>query len=96
VLVDDPAPECGSKVERLAAPDHRFRESEGLGWGQAAEVHGHQERRHLVVGNLASRVAEHELGQLPGRELLAVPLALDDLGRVDHGAPVTTPARLTA
>ena len=40
-----------------------------------------QERGHLVVGHLAARVAEHELGHLVGGELAAVALALDQLGR---------------
>ena len=43
------------------------------------------ERGELVVGDLAARVAEDELGDLArSGELLAVPLTLDQLGRPDH------------
>ena len=48
------------------------------------EAHSHEERGHLVVGHVASRVAEHQLGDLVAAELLAVALALDELGRPDH------------
>ena len=57
---------------------------------EPAEVDGHQERGHLVVGDLAARIAEHQLGELRGRELPAVALALDHLGRVDHEAVSAT------
>ena len=46
---------------------------------QPAEEHGHAERRHLVVGDLAARVAEDELADLVGRQAPAVALALDQL-----------------
>ena len=47
------------------------------GLGETAEVDGHAERGHLVVGHVAARVAEDQLGQLVGRQLVPVALALD-------------------
>src|SRR5439155_22197191 len=66
--------------------DHRVRERKGLGGREATEVDRHQERGHLVVRHLAARVAQHELAQLLGGELRAVPLALDQLRRGCHAA----------
>ena len=86
VLVDDATAERAREVEALAARDHRVGERQRLVRVEAAEVDRHQERGDLVVGNLAARVAEHELGQLLVREPLAVPLALDHLRRADHRA----------
>ena len=84
VLVDDRAPELRLEVERRAAADERVRQRERLLGRQAAEVDGHAERGELVVGDLAARVAEHELADLLGVELAAVALALDQLGGADH------------
>ena len=93
VLSPTPPVECLSTTRRpsaeprssvVAASDHRVREGERLGAGEAAEVDGHAPRRELVVGHLAARVAEDQLRDLVGRELLAVPLALDQLRRADH------------
>ena len=84
VLVDHLATQRGTEIDRVAAADHRVGQRKRLGRCQPDEVDGHAERRHLVVGHLAARVAEHEAGQLLRRELLAVTLALDELGRADH------------
>ena len=84
VLVDNLAAERGAEVERAAAADHRVGERVGLGGVQAAEVDGHAEGGELVVGDLAARVAEDQLGELVGGELLPVPLPLDQLRRADH------------
>src|SRR5688572_32770229 len=43
-------------------------------------------RGHLVVGHVATRVAENELGDLLVGELLAVPLTLDQIGRANRHA----------
>src|SRR5439155_9635770 len=51
---------------------------------EPAEIDRHAECRELVVGDLAACVAEDELGDLVGAELLSVPLALDQLRGVDH------------
>ena len=77
-------PSARAEVDRLAARDHRVGQRVRLGLGQAAEVDGHAERGHLVVRHLAARVAEDQLGQLVGGELMPVALALDQLGRADH------------
>ena len=79
-------PERACEVDRLAALDHRVGERERLGAGEPAEVDRHAERGQLVVRDLAARVAEHELADLVGRELLAVALPLDQLGGADHGS----------
>ena len=96
VLVDDLAAERRTDVERLAGADHRVGERERLGRRQALEVDGHAPRRHLVVGHLVARVGEHELGELVGGELLAVALALDQVGGTDHDRRCISSRRLTA
>src|SRR5581483_12298254 len=44
------------------------------------------------VRDVAARVAEHEVAQLLRGELAAVALALDQLGRPDHGSHTNTTA----
>ena len=75
VLVDDPAPQGRAQLERLAGADHRVGQRVGLAPGEPLEVDGHAPRGHLVVGNVAAREAEDELGDLLVREL-ARPLRL--------------------
>src|SRR6266540_3703825 len=92
MLVDDAAPELGGHVHGRAAPDERLGHRERLLARQSTEHHRHAERRHLVVGHVTPRVAEHELAQLIGVERAAVPLALDQLRRVDrHGVTMGCP-----
>src|SRR5205823_4106325 len=80
------------KVDSLAARDQRLRQCERLGAGEPAEVHGHAERRELVVRHLAAVVAEDQLEQLVRAELAAVTLALDELGGMDrHGVTIGCP-----
>ncbi len=38
------------QIERAAAPQHRLRERGGLVTIEAAQIRGHEKRRHLVVG----------------------------------------------
>ncbi len=91
VLVDALAAEGRAQIDRLAARDHRVGERERLGARQPLEVHGHQKGGHLVVGHLATGVAEHELAQLVGGQLVAVALALDQLRGSDrHGSHTNT------
>ena len=47
--------------------------------GHPREEHGHQERRHLVIRNVAAGVAFHQKLDLFGSELFAVALALDQV-----------------
>src|SRR5262249_13186978 len=97
VLVDDRPAERGVQIEGASTRDERLRHRLRLGRGQTAEVNGHEKRRHLVVGDRAVRVAEHQLLHLVGGELLAVALALDQSRGVDHAssATKTTDARRT-
>src|SRR5262249_54890712 len=83
VLVGDLATDRAVEVDRLAAADHRVGQRERLGAVEPAEVDGHREGRHLVVGNVPARVLEDQLGELVGRDLLAVTLAADELGGVN-------------
>ena len=46
-----------------------------------AQVAGHQEGGHLVVGQFPAGVGEHELAQLVAGDLSAVALAGDDVER---------------
>jgi hypothetical protein len=80
VLVHDLAAER-REVDRLPALHHRVREGMCLGVAQPLEICGHAERGHLVVGNLVARVGEDEPGDLDIRQLSAVALLLDQLGR---------------
>ena len=66
VLVDRRPAEPG-QVEPVAGGDHGLGQGLGLGPGEPAQVPGHQERRHLVVGQLLAGVGEHEVAQLAGR-----------------------------
>ena len=84
MLVDHLATEPGAEVERLAAADHRVRQDVRLALGEATEEDRHAEGSHLVVGHLAARIAEDQLGELLVGKLLAVALALDQLGGPDH------------
>jgi hypothetical protein len=86
VLVHHLAAELLAERKRLSAAHKRVGERERLAGRESAEVHGHAERGHLVVGHVAARVREHELRDLVGGELPAVALALDQLGRVDHSS----------
>ncbi len=73
-------PSALAEIDRLAGADHRVGQRVRLLPVEPAEVHGHAPGGQLVVGNLAAGVTEDELGDLVGRKLLAVPLALDQVG----------------
>src|SRR5207248_11675342 len=77
VLVDD-TPEA-RQVEALAGPHHRSRESRRLLRVHPAPDHGHAERGHLVVGNVALRVPLNKSVDLVRGQLAAVALSLDEL-----------------
>ena len=76
VLVDG-RPGQPREVELVAGGHHRRGQRDRLRAREAVEVAGHQEGRHLVVGDVVAGVAEHELAQRLGRELLAVALGGD-------------------
>jgi hypothetical protein len=67
------------EVEHPSALEHRRGERLGLLVVHAAEEHGHGERGDLVVGDLARRVARHEVAPLGRRERAAVALPFDQL-----------------
>ena len=80
MLVDDLAAER-REVDDLPALHHRICQGVGLGVAQALEVDGHAEGGHLVVGDLVPCVREHEARELGVRQLAAIALLLDQLGR---------------
>ena len=86
VLVDDPPAERRRDVDRVARTDHRVGQGVRLLPGEPLVVDGHAPRGHLVVGDVAARVAEDELRDLLLGELSAVPLALDQLGCANRHA----------
>src|SRR5207249_3069622 len=77
MLVHDAAE--AREIEALAGADHRRGQRRRLLCVHAAPDHGHAERGHLVVGNIALRVTLHERVDLVGGELPAVALPLDEL-----------------
>ena len=92
VLSPTPPVECLSttvrpsraEVEHLARADHRVGERERLAPASCRGSRRPSPGGHLVVGHVAARVAEDELGKLVRGELLAVALPLDQLGRAAH------------
>jgi hypothetical protein len=98
VLVDR-RPGQAVEVEPVAGGDHGLGEGLGLPPGEAAQVAGHEEGGHLVVGQLAGGVGEHERAQVGGVDLAAVPLAGDDVDRprrspIHRGTPSGLPGPL--
>src|SRR3989449_2402531 len=77
MLVDDASE--AREVEALARADHRRRQRRRLLRVHAAPDHGHTERRHLVIGDVALRVALHERVDLLGGQFAAVALSFDEL-----------------
>ena len=85
-------PAEAAQVELVAGGDHGLGQGLGLAPGEPAQVPGHQERGHLVVGQLLAGVGEHEVAQLVAGDLATVPLAGDQVDRphspAHGGAPV--------
>ena len=52
VLVHLACPGCPTRSSAAAGAHHRVGQRGGLRGVHAAQVHGHQQRRHLVIGNL--------------------------------------------
>jgi hypothetical protein len=76
VLVDTGLSEI-AQVERLAAPQHRFRERVRLTAIEPPEVARHEKRGHLVVGHVAGGVCVGQRAELPRFDAAPVPLPLD-------------------
>ena len=77
VLVDDLTAERRAQIDRLAGLDHRLHQRVGLGAREPAEEDRHAERGELVVRDLVSRIAQHQLLELLRSEFASVALALD-------------------
>ena len=67
-------------MDLVAAPHHRVGERERLAARKPLEEDGHEERRELIVGD----VAEDELVDLGCGQLVAVALALDEIDDAAH------------
>ena len=76
----DGRPRQPGEVDRLSGVDHRRGEDSGLPRGEAADPARHEERRHLVVRQLLTRVTEHQFAQRAGVDLAAVAFGGDHLG----------------
>ena len=88
MLVDDTTET--REVEPLAGPHHRRGQRGGLLRVHPAPHHGHAERRHLVIGNVALRVPLDESVDLVSGQLAAVALSLDELNdpHAVYGFPI--------
>ncbi len=74
------------EVQHLARLQHRARERDGLRVRHAAQEDGHEERGHLVVGDLAHSVIANDVGDLVGGEFATVTLLRDELHDGRHGS----------
>ena len=72
-------PGTGRQVHRFAGAQHAFREPADFAVGHPREEDGHQESRHLIVGNFAAGVAFHQKFNLFGSEFFPVALPLDQV-----------------
>ena len=68
------------QIQNLARVKHGAGEVGGFLRRHAPEVHGHREGRHLIVGDLAPRVARDEELDFGLGQGVAVALALQDVG----------------
>src|SRR4051794_8765568 len=66
-------------IDRFARPQHTFGEASDFTVGHTREVDRHQEGGHLVVGNLAVRVADDEKLDLFRGQFFAVPFPLNQV-----------------
>src|SRR5687767_11886785 len=67
------------KVPALAGAQHGLRERGHLGGSHPIDGRGHEERAHLIVGNLAAHVALDEPVDLRGLERSAAPFAVEEV-----------------
>jgi hypothetical protein len=77
VLVDARAIEV-SQLQRITAAEHRVGEGVGLAAIETAEKARHEERRHLVVGNMPRCVGVCEGTPLAGLDVSTITFALDE------------------
>ena len=76
VLIDLHAGNRG-KIDAFAGTQHAFGEAADFAVGHARKVDGHQEGRHLVIGDVAGGIASHQVLNLFGSELAPVAFPLD-------------------
>ena len=76
VFVDAGAREV-AQLEAISAQQHRIGEGGGLGAIEAAKETGHQQRRHLVIGNVSLGVGERHGAPLARLDPASVALTLD-------------------
>ena len=74
----------GGKIQRPPGADHGFRQPADFTIRHSREVDCHQERRNLVVGDLAACVAFDKIQDLFGIEFLGVALPLNQIN-CSHG-----------
>src|SRR6476620_10262763 len=71
------------EIEPLSALEHRIHQLVHLGAIEPAEIDGHEESGHLVVGYFALGVGENQLAELTRLEPLAIAFAFNKTG-YDH------------
>ena len=85
MLVHERTPVFG-KLQYVAGIAHGQRERGGFGGGQPAEINGHEQRGHLVIGNFPNgELADQALNFRAG-EGLALALGFDE-GEKVHFTP---------
>src|SRR5208283_7498 len=67
------------EVDGIARTQHALRETADFAVGHPREVDRHQERRHLIVGNVSAGVTFHQKLNLFGREFFSAALPLDQV-----------------
>ncbi len=79
------------EIEHVARAQHGLREAHRLRVGHAPKEDGHEQRAHLVVGELSPAEGRDQAVNLRVAEGVSVPLAGDELDQSLHGTPCTPP-----
>ena len=74
-----------AQVPLIAAPQHGLRQRGHLFGGHPVDGDGHQQRRHLVIGNLAARVALDEQLDLTRFKRSAAAFAVENFVDIQVG-----------
>ena len=72
-------PGIAGQIHGVAGAQHALGQAADFAVGHAGEEDGHQEGRHLIIGNFAAGVSVHQELNLFGSEFFAVALALDQV-----------------
>jgi hypothetical protein len=87
MFVDSPARKV-IELESRARGEHRVRERARLGAIEPAYVSGHEERRHLVIRDVASGVRARKRAPFTRLDAPAIAFALDEpMSQGGHAAP---------